>query len=98
MPQIVYTPQARQDLVRCYHFLLEKDADAARAAVRAIRQSLHLLQTHPDLGRPAKGRPSGFREWNIPFGKSGYIALYFHDNREIVVLAVKHQRELAFQV
>ena len=97
MPQIVYTPQSQTDILRCYHFLFEKDREAACAAVKTIRQSLRILQRHPEIGRPAKGRPEGFREWNIEFGKSGYVALYHFDGHEIVVLAIKHQKEFGYR-
>jgi plasmid stabilization system protein ParE len=37
-----------------------------------------------------------FREWIIPFGGSGYIALYRFESEIVVILAVRHQREASY--
>jgi len=37
-----------------------------------------------------------FREWLIPFGGSGYIALYHFDGSRALILAVRHQREAGY--
>lgn len=38
-----------------------------------------------------------FREWIIPFGAYGYIALYRYDGGAVVVLAIRHAREVGYQ-
>lgn len=40
--------------------------------------------------------PIEYREWLIDFGDSGYAALYRIDQDEIVILAVRHQREVGY--
>jgi hypothetical protein len=36
------------------------------------------------------------REWSVAFGNSGYIALYRFDGFKVVILAVRHGRELGY--
>jgi plasmid stabilization system protein ParE len=81
---------------RLHGFLAEKNADAARRAVKAIRQSLKLLGRHPEMGRPLEEMPVEFREWVIPFGDGAYVVLYRYDGREVVLLAIRHGREAGF--
>jgi plasmid stabilization system protein ParE len=81
---------------RLHGFLAEKNADAARRAVKAIRQSLKLLGRHPELGRPVEEMPVEFREWVIPFGDGAYVVLYRYDGREVLILAIRHGREAGF--
>ncbi|MBV8615981.1 MAG: type II toxin-antitoxin system RelE/ParE family toxin [Acetobacteraceae bacterium] len=97
MPALIWTARALADLARLHRFLKSKNPDAARRAVRAVRQGLRLLETHPDAGRPAEGvNDPAFREWWMPFGDSGYLALYRRDGSRVVVLAVRHGKELGF--
>ncbi|RML41006.1 hypothetical protein ALQ97_200101 [Pseudomonas savastanoi pv. glycinea] len=37
-----------------------------------------------------------YREWLIDFGDSGYVILYRYDTNEIVVVAVRHQKEFGY--
>jgi len=76
MPRLIWSPNALRDVARLHGFLKAKNPDAARRAVRAIRQGVRLLETHPEAGRPAEGMDPEFREWWIEFGGSGYLALY----------------------
>ncbi|MBN8507473.1 MAG: type II toxin-antitoxin system RelE/ParE family toxin [Burkholderiales bacterium] len=81
---------------RLHRFLAEKDADAARRAVRAIRQGVKILAQQPGIGRPAEHMEPEFREWLVDFGDSGYVALYRYDGSTAVLLAVRHQREAGY--
>ncbi len=96
MPSLIWTPRALADLARLHRFLAPKNPDAARRALRAIRDGLRLLEAHPEAGRPTEGMEPAFREWWIAFGGSGYLALYRLDGARVVVLAVRHGRELGF--
>ncbi len=40
--------------------------------------------------------PNEFREWMIDFGHSGYVARYRVSSEEIVILAIRHQREAGY--
>jgi plasmid stabilization system protein ParE len=37
-----------------------------------------------------------YREWLTDFGGSGYVALYHHEERAAVILAVRHQKEAGY--
>ena len=61
-----------------------------------FRKGVKALAVHPEAGRPIEDLPPEFREWPIPFGDSGYIALYHYDGRLVAVLAVRHGREAGY--
>ena len=96
MPRVRYADKAREDLVRLYNFLAEKDRDAALRAVTEIRDAFTPLSRMPKVGRPVD---DGLRELVIDFGSSGYLALYALDEiaDELVVLAIRHQREFDYK-
>ena len=96
MTRLVWTPRALADLARLHRFLVERDRDAARRAVWAIREGMRLIGAYPEAGRPAEGMDPEFRERWIAFGSSGYLALYRVDEERVVVLAVRHGRELGY--
>ena len=96
MPRVIWTPRALNDVQRLYRFLAPKNANAARRAVRAIRVGVKVLARQPRVGRPVDEMESGFREWLIDFGDSGYVALYRFDGETVVILAVRHQKEVGY--
>ena len=57
---------------------------------------LSLLESAPEIGRPAGDPP--LRELVIPFGDSGYVALYHHEPADdaVFVLAFRRQKEAGF--
>jgi plasmid stabilization system protein ParE len=95
--RIRFTEEAEVDLVRLYQFMLERDgADLALAerALDAIRKAFRSLEFMPFSFRKATSDNPFLREIIIPFGASGYVALYEIENDETVtILAVRHQRE-----
>jgi plasmid stabilization system protein ParE len=94
MPRLIWTPRALGDVARLHDFLAAKDRNAARRAVRAIRQGVKVLARYPEMGRPAAEMEPAFREWVIAFGASGYVVLYRLEAERAVLLAVRHGREL----
>ncbi len=66
-------------------------------AGQAIKHQLELLETVPEIGRPFDDLPE-LRELIIPFGDSGYVALYQFDvkNESVYVLAFRHQKEAGY--
>jgi plasmid stabilization system protein ParE len=96
VPSAVWTPSALRDLARLRAFLASKNAVAARRAVRALRQGVELLSTHPLVGRPVEEMAPEFREWFIPFGDSAYIVLYRFDGKLTSILAVRHGKESGY--
>jgi plasmid stabilization system protein ParE len=96
--RVRFTREAEDDLVRLYEFILERDAtdwQLAERALEAIRHAIAGLERSPFSYRKAAGGGNPFlRETVIPFGSSGYVALFEIETPEFVtVLAVRHQRE-----
>jgi plasmid stabilization system protein ParE len=96
MPHITWSDGASRDLIRLHEFLAPKNRDAALRAVKAIRQDVKMLATHPEIGRPVEDMLPVFRELVIEFGRGGYVALYRYDGRQVVILAVRHGREAGY--
>lgn len=97
MPQVIVTEGAAAGLARCRRFLSGKAPAAAKRAGQAIARQFLLLEKTPDIGRPFPEMPE-LRELVIPFGDSGYIALYRHESAEdaVYVLAFRHQKEAGY--
>jgi plasmid stabilization system protein ParE len=90
---------AEADLERLFDFLLDRaetseDLDRAQAAIDAIRSTAqHRLAITPFSFRKAARNPAQ-RELIIPFGGTGYVALYeIVSASKVIVLAVRHQLE-----
>ena len=96
MPSLIWSPAALGDVRRLYRFLARNHPAAAKRAVKAIRDGMKIIATHPAIGRPAAYLEPEFREWIIDFGDSGYIALYRFDGDTAIVLAVRHQKEAGY--
>ena len=96
MSRLIWSPLALLDVQRLYRFLAPKNLDAAKRAVKAIRQGVNVLGQQPGIGRPIEDMPEEFREWIIDFGESGYVARYRIDVTAVTILAVRHQKEVGF--
>lgn len=94
------TSEAAEDLEQLFGFVLEpeleqNDADfqLAARALQAVKDGIATLRTSPFTCRKA-GQSPFLRELLIPFGRSGYVALFeIVDSENVVVAAVRHQRE-----
>ena len=96
--KVRFTPDAEEDLLRLYEWLLERDVNAAERALDAIRAAIELLRFSPFTCRKAARETPFLRELVIPFGAGGYVALFEIDTRDTVsILAVRHQREDDYQ-
>jgi plasmid stabilization system protein ParE len=90
--------EAREDLQRLEDFLVDMalergDFDLPGRAVDAIRHEMRILETNPYTCRMAHSS-SLERELIIPFGASGYVALFeIISDDEVAVSALRHQRE-----
>ena len=94
MSRLIWSPAALLDVQRLHRFLAPKNPDAAKRAVRAIRQGVKVLEQQPGVGRPVEDMDDEFRDWMIDFGDSGYVARYRLDPQFVTVLAVRHQKEV----
>ena len=96
--EVRYSAFARDDLIRLYNFLLDRatsvdELDVAEQALAAIRAGVETLRRSPFIYRKAGGDPF-VRELLIPFGHSGYVALFeVEDSSTVTILAVRHQLE-----
>jgi len=92
------TREALEDLQRLEEFLVELamqhgDFDLPLRAIDAIQHEVRILQTNPYTCRKVGGNPLE-RELVIPFGGSGYVALFeILSEHEVAVSAIRHQRE-----
>jgi plasmid stabilization system protein ParE len=94
------TRDAEADLDRLFDFLLERelsrdggDLSLPMQAIAALQSGIATLKTSPFTCRKA-GQSPFLRELVIPFGRSGYLALFeIEDGTSVAVLAVRHQLE-----
>ena len=95
MSRLIWSPRALRDVQRLYRFLANKNPGAATRAVNAIRHGVTMLGHRPEIGRPVEDMEEAFREWQIDFGDSGYVARNRIDPNTdtVVILAVRHQKE-----
>ncbi len=94
------TREAEADLMRLFDFVLEREIgraggnlELADQALAAIRAGVATLRTSPFTCRKASQSPF-LRELIIPFGRSGYVALFeIVGTTDVVVSAMRHQLE-----
>lgn len=92
------TAEALADLQRLEDFLIDLalehgDLDLPGRAMDAIWEELGVLERNPFTCRIASGDPLE-RELVIPFGATGYVALFHIESDALVVVsAIRHQRE-----
>ena len=94
------TREAQVDLERLFDHVLERelareggDLTLAERALDAIRAGFATLESSPFTCRKAGSSPF-LRELIVPFGRSGYVALFEIDNpADVVIVAVRHQLE-----
>jgi plasmid stabilization system protein ParE len=96
MPRLKWSPPALLDVARLHAFLVPKSRDAARRAIKVIRQGVKALAKHPEIGRPVEEMALEFREWAIEFGSGAYVVVYHYDGRQVVILAIRHCRECGY--
>lgn len=92
-----FTDAALEDLVRLEDFLLDQalrhgDPGLPARAMQAIERAMSVLESNPYTCRSA-GMDGTHRELVIPFGASGYVAMFRIDAAQVWIGAVRHQRE-----
>jgi len=98
MPPVVWTDNALSCVSRWHAFLKEKNPEAAKKAVKAIREDVDNLAFSPNAGKPVEYLDAQFRAYNVRFGKRGYVVLYRHEGDAVFVISVKHYLEIEFIV
>jgi plasmid stabilization system protein ParE len=98
---VVLAPEALDDLERLFDFILEResrrpgggDPALAQRAIDALHAGFKTLESSPFTCRKAGASPF-VRELIVPFGGTGYVALFeIVGDGLVVVGAVRHQRE-----
>ena len=97
---VTVLPSAEDDFDRLFDHLLERelardggDLDTPEQAVTAIRASFSLLKKFPFTCRKAADSPF-LRDLVIPFGHTGYLALFeIAANNRVLIAVIRHQRE-----
>lgn len=97
---VEFSEAAADDLVRLFDFALQRELDSAAGdleiperALRAIKNGIAFLASSPFACRKV-GSSSFIRELIIPFGHTGYVALFeIVDDKTVIIGAVRHQLE-----
>ena len=94
-----YTEAARHDLLRLFDFLLDRcqapeDFEHAQFVIDTLASEVEQrLSRAPFIYRKVGTSPF-LRELIIPFGRSGYVALFeIEGSDDVVINAVRHQLE-----
>ena len=87
--KIVWSRHAIQHLVSLRNYIAKDSEQNAKLVAKRILDSIELLQTHPDIGRP--GRVLGTREMVIP--NTPYIIPYRVRRDRLELIAVFHGRQ-----
>ena len=97
--EVRFSAGADDDLARLFDFLLDRaqtlaDLELAQDAIQALRSVALVQLAGPPYSFWKAGTSPTRRELIIPFGATGYFALYeIESPSSVVVLAVRHQRE-----
>jgi plasmid stabilization system protein ParE len=93
--QIELAPEVGDDLDRSFDHLARHAAEDAAARIREIIDAISVLETSPQIGRPAAG---DLRELIIGRRARGYVALYHYVATldTVFVLALRSQREAGY--
>lgn len=97
---VKFSEAAAEDLEQLFDFALQRELDNATGdldipdrAVQAIKEGMAFLALSPFACRKA-GSSSFIRELIIPFGNTGYVALFeIVDSNTVIIGAIRHQRE-----
>jgi len=95
LARLVIDDQALADADRLLDHLVRSGVADAGERIAAVLDSLGVLRTNPQIGRP-KG--SGHRELVIGKRSRGYLALYRYDELDdlVLVLVLRSQSELGY--
>lgn len=92
MSEVVWLPEALDDVVRLRAILEDKSRMAAGRAAQVLLEGARLLADHPEAGRPLHDG-TGRRELFCPFGAGGYVLRYLIENQTVVIIRAWHTKE-----
>jgi len=92
MANVVWLPEAPQDVMRLYEFLAERSPEVARKAAGRVAEVARQLEHHPESGQPMDD--GARRQVFVHFGAGAYVIRYRFDNEaNVVIVRVWHSRE-----
>lgn len=96
MARVELAPEVGDDFDRIFDHFAKHDLEHAAARIGEIIQAMNVLETNPEIGRPASGDK---RELVIGRGSRGYVALYRYlpELDTVFVLAIRSQREAGYR-
>ena len=56
-----------------------------------------MLGLQPQMGRLVEEMPEQYPVWLVDFGGSGNVARYRFDGQRVVILALRHLKEVGYQ-
>lgn len=89
---LVWLPEAKQDISRLHEFLADKNPQAASRMVDLLLNGAEQLIEFPEIGKPLSDELKR-RELFLPFGAGAYVLRYILTSDSIVVIRVWHSRE-----
>ncbi len=96
MPHLTWSPRAIRDLVRLREFLESKNPNSARRAIETIQSKVSPLEQFPAIGRPVAKMPARYRDLYVQFGDSGYVIRYEARRDAVLIVGIRHMREVGF--
>jgi plasmid stabilization system protein ParE len=88
--KVVLSRRANLDLMAQIDWLAGLSSPASAKAEAAIRDHLKMLAEFPTAGRAINPEE---RQWVIPFGRDGFIAIYRIDPDRLVIGRILHCRQ-----
>jgi len=98
--EVIFSLEAVEGLERLFDYVLERELnshtgnlDLPERAIQAVKKGCEFLAHSPFSCRKAGDSPF-VRELLIPFGATGYVALFeIRGNQQVIIGAVRHQRK-----
>src|SRR5271169_5024142 len=96
MSRVEIAPEVHDDFDRIFEHLELNEVANATDRILEIIAAFDVLETNPQIGRPA---PGNNRELIIGRGSRGYVALYRYVSEidTVFVLALRAQREAGYK-
>jgi plasmid stabilization system protein ParE len=90
--EVVWLPEALEDMGRLRLFLEDKSPSAAARMAKTVLDGVTLLRDFSERGKPLNDGTSR-RELYIAFGSGAYVLRYRIDGELVVIIRVWHSRE-----
>lgn len=92
MSEIVWLPEALEDMSRLRLFLEDKSPSAASRMAQTVLGGVALLRDFSERGKPLNDGTNR-RELYLPFGAGAYVLRYRTDGNIIAIIRAWHSRE-----